>query len=421
MTLESIALRKRGVVYDFAGAVYESDDSVAIVWEYDRDLFDRVTVRRITDRFATILRTVANAPDTLIRDIGVEDDLTRTLLLEASRGASLPHRLPPVTELISKHAAAYPDSPAVEDDGAVLTCGELDARANRIAAAIRHVITAVQTPGEGPVAIWVSSTADLAITGLGVLRTGACCDALDWGLDPDRVRTALADDAARLLITTTRRRGSLGVLPIPVICMDVEHSGQPGGPRSALRPDLPALVLRTSGVEGPPRAVVVDHYMLSAAAYESLRGDAPRGDVLLSDARTAGHMLATLVTVLASGDTAVVAPQGEFATVIGSGRAVKSVAMTPTELARVLGHLDRTRTTPRVGALVLSGEVLPGWLVHRWREHAAGTRIVHQYGGAELGLAVSAGEIPPDGGGIVPTGRPTSGTRRYVLDDAARL
>lgn len=413
VTLESIGLRKPGVVFDLAGAVYESDDAVAIVWEYDRDLFEPTTVARMVDQFARILDTVIRAPGTPPREIGLDGESTLDV---ASRGTPLPHGLPSVTESIGRQAAASPDSPAVEDGGTVLRRGELQARASAVAAEVDEIVA-----GSGaPVAVWVSATADLAVAGLGVLQAGACCMALDSTWHADRVRAALAEDAARLLVTTTEHRDRLGALPIPVIVVDAGHHRPQWTDPSVPRPGSPALVLRTAGVEGPSRPVVLDHRVLAAAVSRYRHDTGSAGDVLLSGSLSAGQTLARLLPVLAGGDTAVAVPDGEFAAAVGSGRAWKSVTVTPTELARVLDQLAHTRAAPRVGTLVVSGEVLTARSVRRWREHAAGTRIVHEYGGAELGLCVSAGEVRSETDGVVPVGRPVPGVHRYVLDTTGR-
>ncbi|MBW4718811.1 condensation domain-containing protein [Saccharothrix obliqua] len=402
LVLEPLPLGKRGVVFDLSGVVHESGGSPEIAWEYDRDLFDEETVRRLVGRFTSVVRRGAADAGTAVRDLSTPAD-ERELLLAAARGEPLPEPLPSVIGSIRAHADARSDAPAVEQDGDVRTFGELSAHADRVAG---------QVARGSRVVVWVGGAADLAAAGLGVLRAGACCAPLDGTATPEEVRAATA--AARALVTTRELRDRLGPVAVPVVCVDDEWSGR--APIGVPAGRTPALVVRTSGVTGPPREVVVDHHALAVAAHHRV-GPATPGEVLVPTGRSAGRLLADLLVVLAGGDAAVVAPPD----VVGTGRAFTSAVLTPTELRHVVDGLDRTAATPAVDVLVVSGEVLTAGLVDRWRAHAPGGEVVHRYGGVGIGPAVAQGPVPPGAGGVVPVGRPCADVRCYVLDDAGRL
>lgn len=63
LTLETVALRRTGAVYDLAGVVFEGDDSISITWEYDADLFTEAAVNRLATRFEVMVDTLLSAPD----------------------------------------------------------------------------------------------------------------------------------------------------------------------------------------------------------------------------------------------------------------------------------------------------------------------------------------------------------------------
>lgn len=396
LALESVAVPDRGVAYELIGMVHDTGDAVSVVWEYNSDLFSRDTARRISERYARVLEAVTS-PARPVREVAVEHRCTRDLLLAASRGPET--EPPPVASTIVDRARSCPEAPAVREDERVLTRGALDDWSARIAAAL---------PRSGRVVVWTPAGAELAAAGLGVLRAGALCDAVDGGAD----RAREAADQADVLVTTQERRALLGDPGAPVVCVDGELPAPAAD--SAPAPDSAALVVRTSGVREAPRAHLLDHRTLSTAAHRLPGG----GEVLLSGDRSADRRLLDLLTALVAGEVAVPAAPGRFAGLLASGRVFGTAAATPAEVAEALAGGG----VPRVGTLVVSGEVLPADLVRRWQRRTGG-RVVHEYGGAGQGPVVSAQEVRPGDleHDIVPVGAAAPGARRYVLDPDGEL
>ncbi|WP_406181075.1 condensation domain-containing protein [Streptomyces sp. NBC_01006] len=429
LALESMALRQRGVVYDLSASVYEASDSVAIAWEYSTELFEEPTVVRLAGQFENVLRAVLRTPRTPVGRIDVLDAGTRDRLLAASRGGPGPRNPRTVTEETVRHAAAMPQVTAVEADGELLTRGELVRRAGALADRVRAT-----RPGSGAVAVvWLPPTADLAVAGLGAMLASVACDPVRADSPPDRVRAVAAGDGAHLVITTASGRDRLGAIGLPVVCVDdlpsaagVDLPGVPGSGPESTAGGLPAVIQRTSGVTGPPRESVLDHRTLAAWAqwlreqYGSLDG------VLVHGSLAPDRMLARLLAVLAAGGRVVLTAAGgsarELAELLTAERDFALVALTPTECAALLPALAGRR--PRTAALAISGETLPGGLLREVTAATGGTRVVHEYGGADTFPVVRAHEAPrhvlrddlP-----VPVGRPVPGVECYVLDPSGRL
>ena len=90
--------------------------------------------------------------------------------------------LPSLHELFERQAAARPDHPAVEYLGAVLTYGQLNARANQIA----HRLVAMGAERDAIVALYMGRSHETIAAILGILKSGAAYLPLDPAYPPQR-------------------------------------------------------------------------------------------------------------------------------------------------------------------------------------------------------------------------------------------
>ncbi|MEW2512412.1 condensation domain-containing protein [Streptomyces sp. NPDC046870] len=427
LDLESVAVGQRGTVYDFSGAVYESDNAVSLAWEYSRALFDEATAKRIAGQFEEVLEAVLSDPGRPVREAEPLDQAWRERLLAASTGPA--EELPTVPELIARRCAARSGDVAIVTPDGSVTLGEFAERAGRVAGAL-----AAAGVGQGArVGLWLDGTGDAATAAAGVWQAGAVCETVAVDASAERVRQV----AGRLdwLVTTGARRDLLGhglsgdgLSGVRVLVPD-EVPG--GGPFTGAAPQAPALVVRTSGVTAPPRAHVVGHRALArcAALRAAEAAGGVRGGTLVHGMAAADRALVTVLTTIAAGGTAVLEPwirtPRDLAATLGSGRAFGALQLTATQLRRLLPELTALGIRHRVAVLSVTGETLTGDLARRWRERAAdpAARITHVHGSVETGLALAWGEVPDDldDHEIAPTGTVLPGVRRYVLDDAGRL
>ncbi|UCM87876.1 condensation domain-containing protein [Streptomyces marincola] len=411
LTMETVALRRTGAVYDLAGAVFEGENSISVVWEYDADLFSRATVRRLAARFEILVDTLLATPDARLGALSA--------LAPRGSGRAAAHPGEPVTDRVRRWSKTAPEAPAVLDGTRTTSYGDLDRLADLVAGAL--VARADLAPGS-VVAVRAESAAELAAACLGVLRAGLVCAPATAADDAGRAAPDAAPDAepaselaevgASALVDMTEAADVPGTPVVRVADASVPPAERPVGP------EAPALVVRTSGTTGVRRPMVLAHRALARAVR-----DDERGEVLI--ARGATDRLAfDLLTTLAAGNTAVpLSPTARLAGLAG-GRPAASAAVTPTELADLVARLDADGGAPAVRMLVVSGETLGQELVRRWRAHAPDVRLVHAYGGAEWGPAVSREEVPTGRidryaqpfPGLVPVGRPPADSALCVLD-----
>ncbi|PPU79334.1 hypothetical protein XsacCFBP4641_20745, partial [Xanthomonas sacchari] len=164
--------------------------------------------------------------------------------------------------LFAAQAARQPDAPAVECDGQVLSYGELNRRANRLA----HRLIGLGVRPDERVALCTERSVDLVVGVLGILKAGGAYVPLDPAYPAERLAYMLADSAPMAVVTQAALHAQLPMLAsaaAPVLVLeDLAHDAA----TAAHDPVVPGLharhlayVIYTSGSTGQPKGVMVEH------------------------------------------------------------------------------------------------------------------------------------------------------------------
>ena len=185
--------------FDLTVGMGEKADEITGAFEYNTDLFDRPTMARMAAHYRAIVEAAVTSPDQPISSLPLlSADERRHVVSElnpapepAAPGATVP-------ELVAAEAARRPDRPAVADASVRITYVELDCRANALA----HRLRALGAGPETRVAVCAERLADLVVSLLGVLKSGAAYVPLDPDYPVDRLRFMLGDSGARVLVAS---------------------------------------------------------------------------------------------------------------------------------------------------------------------------------------------------------------------------
>ncbi|MEU6540677.1 non-ribosomal peptide synthetase [Streptomyces sp. NPDC047000] len=367
---------------------------------------------------------------------GTEDPARRVSALDLATSAQSrdlaalgrADRTPPparcVHELVAERAAAAPGAPAVGRGDQVLTYGELDTRAERLARRLR-------TAGLGPhrvAAVLQRRSPDLVVTLLGILKTGGAYMVLDPQDPAERWAGLVADAGATVLVAEEglRDRAPQG---LPVIDPATEGTAgeAPDAPSAAPAPQDPdstAYISFTSGSTGRPRGVMVSHRAVSRLVRDPDWMDVSPEDVFLQLAPVAFDASTLEIWApLVHGCRLAVAPAGTLE--VGRlgdvlRREKVSVLFLTTGLFHQLvsGHLD---AFGGLRHLIAGGEVMSPGHLRRLLDAHPGLTFTHAYGPTEnttFTTCRTSRDVPGTGG--VPIGRPVTGTRVAVLDGLLR-
>ncbi|MEV0570695.1 amino acid adenylation domain-containing protein [Dactylosporangium sp. NPDC050588] len=397
-----------GETYDAAGA----PAGIAGGLTGSADLFDAGTVSAIGRRWLRLLEAVAADPGRRLSTVDVLEPAERDLVLHAwnDTATALPALLVP--EMV---AAQDPGAVALVADGAELTYGELDARANRLA----RYLTGQGVGTESVVALCLPRGADMIVAVLAVWKAGGAYLPLDPGHPVDRIAFMLADAKAALLLGAEDVLDDLPAGRVRMVAVENPRiAATPADPVQARTlPGHLAYVIYTSGSTGTPKGVGVTHgglanYVASVPARVGLSGPG-RYAVLQGQVTDLGNTV--VFGALASGGTLLVAPEGA---VTDPAALAAFVAAERVDAFKVVpSHLAALGTIVPARGLVLGGEAAPAAWLQDLVATAGDRPVYNHYGPTETTIGVLTTRLSGDS--PVPIGRPVANTRVYVLD--ARL
>ncbi|MEU5813597.1 amino acid adenylation domain-containing protein [Streptomyces huasconensis] len=232
------------------------------VLEFATDMFDARTARSLADRLLTLLDAVVTRPHLPVTSANLFTAGERRQVLTEWNDTAVDLPGDHLPEAFERQVARTPDALAVLAGDVSLTYAELNARANRLA---RLMIRR----GIGPeryVAVRLPRSAELIVTFLAVLKTGAAYLPVDPVYPAERVRYILSDAEPALVVT----HGSGGPLPdtLDTLRLDDPDTAQELAREAAtdpddrdrttpLLPDTSSYVIYTSGSTGRPKGVVM--------------------------------------------------------------------------------------------------------------------------------------------------------------------
>jgi non-ribosomal peptide synthetase-like protein len=299
------------------------------------------------------------------------------------------------------------------------TYGQLDAEANRLAAALRR-----RGIGRGSfVGLWMARSLDLHVALLGILKSGAAYLPFDFDAPAERVAACLADCQAAALIVDSATEAKAGAPAAPVLRFAELATGRLDLPAPDLRADgmTPAdaaYVIYTSGSTGTPKGVVISHRNIChyLRAANTVYGVEAR-DVVFQGASVAFDLsleeffLPYLVGARMWIASREVVQETDRLAEVMSKAGITVLSAVPTLLAMLSAGV------PSLRLIVLGGEACPPALVERW--YRPGRRILNSYGPTESTVVATVAELHPSE--PVTIGRPLPNYTCYVVDEALNL
>ncbi|KOG17255.1 non-ribosomal peptide synthetase [Streptomyces viridochromogenes] len=387
---------------------------------------DGPAVSRVAAQLNTLIGEFIEQSTTPVARLGLAPVPQPVDDLPAPDEHPLPH--PTVRALFEGQAARTPDAPAVLHGDTTLTFAELDARADRLAAAL-------VARGAGPesvVAVALNRRPDLVTALLAVLKAGAACMPVDPGYPPDRIALMLDEAQPELVICDPATAQQLGI-ERQLVCPPTAEAAVPLRQRPHLSPDHPAYVIFTSGSTGRPKGVIGTQLALANRLHwgrelghddtpDHPPHDAPGVRVSKSPLSFIDG-LTELLGALVAGDAVALADDE------ATGDPTALAALADRHRATLLTAVPSLYTTlvetappgtfSSVRTWISSGETLPGELADALTRRWPQARLVNLYGCSEA-AGDSLTHLHDGGEGPVPLGRPIAHTRVHVLDPFLR-
>src|SRR6185436_6717665 len=198
--LESLPLAPRAAQLDVTLAAGERRGTLGLALVYDAARFEVPTAARWLEHLAQLLAGAVENPDMPVSELPLLSPRERQqVLLEVNAGSDDAVDLPWSTLHggFERQAEATPEAVAlIDDERRQLTYRELNARASELAGRLRRL-------GVGPetvVGVRLPRKAELIVSLLGVLKSGAAYLPLDPSYPEERIAFMMADAGAAVVV-----------------------------------------------------------------------------------------------------------------------------------------------------------------------------------------------------------------------------
>ena len=408
-----------------------------VVWlriVYERATFDSAAVAAMVEHLRILLEGMSRERDVpLAQRTMLAEDERRRLVVEWNATARTFDALDCVHRLIARQAQRTPGAIAVEAGERRLTYGELDVRANRLAAALRR---AKVGPGD-LVGVCTERAPELVVAILGTLKAGGAYLPIDPATPPERIARIAADARAPIFVATPRTASRLARYGGRTLVLD-ERGDETARESAESLPDATdldglAYAVYTSGSTGEPKGIAIGHRALANHTLALVERYAiGAADRRLQFVSIGSDVLAAEVfPVLAAGGTLVLRPDAGILAIADFLRFADERGITIAGLPSAYWHewvaaMDAAALPwPRALRLVVSGmdTVRPDRFA-AWKRLAAGRlRWFNAYGPSEATCTAAnfeadlASDATP---AVVPIGRPLPNVRIYLLDALGR-
>ena len=398
--------------FDLTLVLVEGEDGLAMLLDYNADLFERSTIVRFAGHLCALTRHAVRQPDTPISQLSVRtpDERRHTesvLSLTADRTC--------LHDLFEANAERTPEAPAAVYEGRQLTYGALRERSDRLAWVLRG-------RGVGPdvmVGLCVERSLDLVVATLAILKAGGAFLPLDPRYPRERLDFMLTDAQVPLLVTQRSLVGAVDPGGADMVLVDDEASWAAAPAAVLPRADVDgtnlAYVIYTSGSTGRPKGVQLVQRGLTNVAREQQRlfGVGPGARVLQFASLSFDAAVFELAMAFGSGATLHLAPPESLLPGLPLLETLKRHRITVVTLPpSALLNLP-VEALPDLRTVTVAGERCPAELVSRW---SAGRAFFNLYGPTEATIWATAARCT-DGGRAPSIGRAISHTSTYVLDE----
>ena len=360
--------------------------------QYSSDLFDRETIQRWLRHFRTLLRGIANAPETPVGKLPLLTPEERKTIVEDWNRTELPYPKDAVMhQMFEEQVRTAPERVALRWGKTSWTYAQLDRRANQVA----HWLGREGVKPQTLVGVCMERMPDLIAALLGIMKAGCAYVPLDPSYPEERLQLMLSAANA----------------PIVISAGEMQTLGGDTSPVSVtVQPEDLAYVMFTSGSTGEPKAVGLEHRNGVAFLHwaRSVFSDEELSGVLASTSICFDLSVFEIFVPLSWGGTIVLANGPlELPNING----VKLVNTVPTAIAELVKQKGIPASVQTVN---LAGEALSQKLVEEIYENSNVSKVYDLYGPTE-NTTYSTFTLRRRGGRAT-IGKPLANSETYILD-----
>ena len=248
--------------FDLSLLLSETQGGLEGMIEYNTDLFEPATIRRLCGHYVTLLEAIVRDPDQRVSMLPLLTDVERRQVLVEWNDTRVADAATDLClhQLIERQVRQRSNQVGVVWGQEHLTYGELDRRAGRLATQLRG-------QGVGPdvlVGLLVERSLDMVVALLGILKAGGAYVPLDPAFPAERLAGIVEDSGMSVLVTHRGLDQALSLRAPRVVRLEGDGmaGATPGNADAGASNPGPhnlAYVLYTSGSTGKPKGVEIPH------------------------------------------------------------------------------------------------------------------------------------------------------------------
>ena len=248
--------------YDLILVMREQNEGLGMVFDYNAEMFEAKTIKRMLGHFQTLLESIVANPDRPISQLPLLSAPEQQQLL-AWNDTQAEYPTQAVHQLFEAQAERTPDEIAVEFEGKQLTYRELNARSNQLARQLKDLGVGADVP----VGICIERSLPMVVGILGILKAGGAYVPLDPAYPQARLAYLLENSQIGLLLASQQTIAGLPSHQSVVVDLDTDWAKisqqSPENLGLAVQPAQLSYIIYTSGSTGLPKGVSMTHRAIS--------------------------------------------------------------------------------------------------------------------------------------------------------------
>ncbi|HSW56212.1 MAG TPA: amino acid adenylation domain-containing protein [Ignavibacteriaceae bacterium] len=419
---KSVEIKSNTSRFDLTFWMWDSQDGLQGLIQYNTDLFEDGTIDRMFNNFSALLEDIVKSPEKKVSEFEILSANEKNTLVTLWNRTQLDYPKDKcIHQLFETAAENYPRNIAVEFEDNKISYKELNEKANQLA----RYLTSIDVGKESFVGIFLDRSIDVVVALLGTLKAGGTYIPLDPVFPRDRLSYMLEDSGINTLLTQEKYSGWFGGFTGTEVCLDTNYKIIDKQKSSNLPEDISsdslAYVIYTSGSTGRPKGVQIEHrslvnFLISMQREPGLNESDSLLSVTTLSFDIAGlEIFLPLITgaklVLVSKETTL---DGKaLLSKIESGK-ITLMQATPTTF-RLMFAAGWDKKLPL--KILCGGEPLPADLAKELLNY--GSELWNMYGPTETTVWSTIKKI--SSANFITIGKPIANTSIYILDSKNKL